>query len=128
MPFDPLLSCPVIRNFECIQTECSFWDTVLSACIYYNMGKMRQDYNEKTGTLAAVGNTLIDMGAIYKNITVVVSGPVTLRFSIITNPVITISTTFGRVGVPNIWKDINAQYIWLNASAPPVTYLVAGDG
>ena len=126
--FNPLMQCPVIRNFECIQDECAFWDAVGLQCIYYAGARIRQDYNEATGTIAVVGETLIDLGAVFRNITVAVSGPATLRFSLITNPVITLSATFGRVGVPNMWRNINARYIWLNPSAPPITYLVEGDG
>jgi len=128
VPFDPTKSCPVIRNFECIQEDCAFWDTINAECIYYSMVKVKQDYNEMTGTLVSSGNFLVDLGMVFKNVTIVVSSPATVHFTAVTGPVITLSSTFGRVGVPNIWKGINARYVWINATTPPLTYLVAGDG
>lgn len=128
MPFDPTKNCPVIRNFECIQEDCGFWDAINLECIYYQMVKIKQDYNEATGTIVSAGDTLIDLGMVFKNITIVVSGAATIHFTSLSNPVVTISTTFGRVGVPNIWKEINARYIWITPVSVPITYLVAGDG
>lgn len=128
MSFDPTKNCPVIRNFECIQTDCSFWNAVLGECDYYSANRARQDYNEDTGTITLAEFYPIDLGAVYKNITIVVSGNAYLRFTSLSNPVITLTTTFGRVGVPIMWKGINARYVYIYPLTPPIDYLVAGDG
>lgn len=128
MTFNPTKNCPVIRNFECIQTDCSFWDAALGECIYYSANKAKQDYNEDSGTMTLSEYYTIDLGAVYKNITIVVSGTAYVRFSSWSNPVVTLSPTFGRVGVPIMWKGINARYVYIMPLSPPVDYLVAGDG
>jgi hypothetical protein len=124
--FDPTLSCPIIRNFQCAQTDCSFWDTARSECIFFSGLAKKNGYNELTGTVSTVETTL-DLGQVFTDIMVYVTGAATLKFHATANASIALSATYGRVGVPIIFKGINARYVLLTSSSGTISYAVEGN-
>lgn len=127
MVFDPTLSCPIMKGITCAETDCVFWDTVLLRCSQVNQ-LTTQNYNELTGGLAMIaGEITLDLGQIYRDVTVYVDWDTRVKFTNIANPVVDLTTANGRVGIPVLFQGINAQYVYLTALDLPLNYIVTGN-
>jgi hypothetical protein len=126
--FDPTASCPIIKNFECSQEDCGFWNADRAECIFWDLMAGKTDYDE---FIATVGpneiDGVLDLGKIYKDITIWVDGECTVRFGSVIASEVTFSATYGRVGTPVYFKGINARYLYFT-SVPLVNILVTGNG
>lgn len=126
--FDPTAACPIIKNFECSQEDCGFWNADRAECIFWDMMAGKTDYDE---FIASVGpaetDGLLDLGKIYKDITIWVDGDCTVKFGAATNNPVSLISTYGRVGTPVYFRGFNARYLYLS-STPLINILVTGSG
>jgi len=126
--FDPTLSCPIIKNFECSQEDCGFWSVDRAECIFWDMMAGKNEYDEFISSVGpAETDKTLDLGKIYKDITIWVDGDCSVKFGANTNPAITLSSTYGRVGTPVYFRGFNARYLYFT-STPLVNFIVTGNG
>jgi hypothetical protein len=127
MAFDPTLSCPIMKGITCAETECVFWDNVLLRCSQVNQA-VTQNYNEITGALDPItGEITLDLGQIYRDVTVYVDWDTRVKFTNIANAPVDLTTANGRVGIPVLFQGINAQYVYLTGLDLPLNYIVTGN-
>ena len=126
--FDPTASCPIIKNFECSQEDCGFWNSEKAECIFWDMMAGKKDYNEFPITVGPNEvDGVLDLGKIYKDITIWVDGDCIVKFGAATEPEILLNSTYGRVGTPVYFNGFNARYLYFT-STPLINILVTGSG
>lgn len=127
MAFDSTKSCPIMKGLTCAEDECVFWDATLLRCTYVAQAPT-QDYNELTGGQSApAGQVALDLGRIYKDVTIFVDWDARIRFTNGTNPAIDLTVANGRVGVAVLFENINAQYVYLTVLDLPLNYIITGN-
>lgn len=125
--FDPSKSCPIMKGIWCAETECVFWNAELSRCGAVPLPPT-SDYNERTGNLApATGEYIVNLGAVFKDITIYVDWDTRLKFGATGNPAIDLTVANGRVGVPVMFEGINAQYVLITALDMTMNYIITGN-
>jgi hypothetical protein len=126
--FDPTAACPIIKNFECSQEDCGFWNAERGECIFWDMMAGKTDYTEVVSTVGP-GETdgVLDLGKIYKDITIWVDGDCSVKFGASTNDPVELSSTYGRVGTPVYFRGINARYLYFTSTLL-VNILVTANG
>jgi hypothetical protein len=126
--FDSTKACPIIRNFQCAEADCGFWNADKAECIFWDEMAGKQDYNEVAGTITgAKTNQEIDLGAVYRDITIWIDQAVTVRLHSVTGNVLTFNTTYGRVGTPVYVRRANARYLYITTTVT-TNYLIDGNG
>lgn len=126
--FDPTAACPIIKNFECSQEDCGFWNADTGECIFWDMMAGKNDYDEALGSVAAAQtDALIDLGKIYKDITIWVDQDCTIKLGSAAGNAITLSSTYGRVGTPVYLRGFNARYIYMTTTLL-TNYVINGNG
>lgn len=115
--FDPTKQCPVIRNFECVQDECAFWNADKVQCLYFDGLVGKQEYNEIAGLISgAVVDDAEDLGAIYRDLTILVDAACSIKFHDVSHPIIVLDALSNRVGTPVFFRNINARYIFVTTT------------
>jgi hypothetical protein len=110
--FDPTQGCPVIKNFNCVQEDCSFWNAKRVECIFWDEMAGHDKYTEVAQLLVGVlTDEIVNLGAVYKDLSIFVDQVCNIRFHDATHPSISMSTALARVGIPVYFKGINAQYV-----------------
>ena len=126
--FDPTLQCPVIRNFECVQEECAFWNADKEECLYFDGLVGKEGYNEASQLIVGVTtDTEIDLGVRYRDITIIVDQACTVKFQDDTHASIDLSVATGRVGTPVVFRGINAQKVYVTTTVD-TTVTIFGNG
>ena len=126
--FDPTKACPIIKNFECSQEDCGFWSVERAECIFWDFMAGKNDYNEVIDTVGpAETDMLVDLGKIYKDITIWVDGDCSVKLGDVSNAPVTLSSTYGRVGTPVYCRGFNARYLYFTSTLL-VNILVTGNG
>ncbi|MDD3493343.1 MAG: hypothetical protein PHZ19_07620 [Candidatus Thermoplasmatota archaeon] len=88
----------------------------------------KKDYNELSGTqLGAQTDKEYDLGQEFKDVTVFVDKPVTVKFHTTEDNVITLSSEGGRVGTPVFFRGIKARYVFLTTTVDTY-YIITGNG
>lgn len=124
--FDPSKSCPIMKGIWCAETACVFWNSVLSRC--NAITPPTSSYNEKTGSLApATGEYTVDLGTVYKDVTIYVDWDARIKFGATGNPAIDLTVANGRVGVPVMFDGINARYVLITALDMTLNYIITGN-
>ena len=115
--FGPTLQCPVIRNFECIQEECAFWNADKSQCLYFDGLVGKEAYTEVIQLVSGVQTNLeIDLGSRFRDLTIVVDLACIIRFHDATHSTVSLSAALGRVNNALIFRGINAQKIYITTT------------
>jgi hypothetical protein len=115
--FDPTLQCPVIRNFECVQEECSFWNADKAECLYFDGLVGKEGYNEVSQLIVGITtNTEIDLGLRYRDITIFVDQACSVRFQDTAHPSISLSVATGRINTAVVFKGINARKVYVTTT------------
>lgn len=115
--FDPTLQCPLIRNFECVQEECVYWNADKAQCILFDGLAGKEAYIEVSQLVSGVQTNLqIDLGARFRDLTIVVDLACVIRFHDATHPAVSLTATLGRVNNALIFRGINAQSVFITTT------------
>lgn len=110
--FDPTQGCPIIKNFNCVQEDCSFWNAKRGECIFWDEMAGHDAYTEVSQLVGgSLTDVVVDLGAVYKDCSIFVDQVCTIRFHDVGHPSIAMSIALARVGIPVYFKGINARYV-----------------
>jgi hypothetical protein len=127
MTFDPSRSCPIMKGITCAEDECVFWEPALQQCSLKNKTPT-QLYNEISGYQpVTAGEVMLDLLRVYKDVTIYVDWDAMVRFTNSTNPAVNLTVANGRVGIPILFTEINARYVYITGLDLPFNYIITGN-
>lgn len=123
--FDPAKACPVTKNAWCAEADCPLYSTELSQC---SLWRRQAPYYEIAGaTAGAVSDQELDLGQVFKDVTIWVDKPCIIQLGQLGNPNINMTATGGRVGVPLVLTEIWIQKVYITTTET-TNYIVTGNG
>jgi hypothetical protein len=123
--FDPSKSCPVTKNAWCSEDDCPFYNTELSQC---SLWRRTAPYYELAGAISGAQNDQeLDLGQIFKDVTVWVDKACTLQLGAVGQANINMTVASGRVGTPLVITDIWIQKVYITTTET-TNYIVTGNG
>jgi hypothetical protein len=125
--FDPAKGCPLIRNFNCAKADCNFYDAERVECIIWDGLAGHNNYVEVVTATADPADEIIDLGGVFKDITLFVDAACTIKFHSATDSSLDFSVALGRVGTPVVFRGINARYV-LISGAGAINITATGNG
>lgn len=125
MSFDSDKACPLTKNAWCSEDDCPFYNTDLSQC---SLWRREEDYNELAGAIVGAQNDQeLDLGQVFKDITIWVDKACIFQLKAIGNPNINMTVASGRVGTPMVLTDIWAQKLYITTTET-TNYIITGNG
>lgn len=126
--FDPAKACPIIKNFECSQEDCGFWDADRAECIFWDtMAGFSKYAADELTVPGSETNYDIDLGDVYKDITIWVDQDCVVRLNGVSEDAIELSATYGRVGTPVYFRGFNARHVYITTTLA-TNVSVVGNG
>lgn len=123
--FDPTKSCPVTKNAWCSESDCPLYNTELAQC---SLWRRAQPYYELAGAINGAQNDQeLDLGQIFKDVTIWVDKACIIQLGAIGNANINMTVVSGRVGTPVVFTDILVQKVYITTTET-TNYIVTGNG
>lgn len=123
--FDPSKACPVTKNAWCSEDDCPLYNSELAQC---SLWRREEPYYELAGTITGAQNDQpLDLGQVFKDITIWVDKACILQLGAVGNPNINITVASGRVGTPVSFTEIWVQIVYITTTET-TEYIVTGNG